>query len=240
MKNYKFTLLALITVLTGIVVFSANTIFYSNIGVSKSFGTIVNGALGNAYRVDYKTPNSKYFSLVSYFLMGNCYVNSKLYHTMLDSYRECENTCKGIKFKVMECSGRKGGNILLHKTHQNGISADFMVPKIRNGKQVKFYDCLGLLHYLLDFDSSGRLIKDKKVSIDFDTMGKHIIALDNAARKNGLKISKVILKIDLKDDLFTTDAGKEIQSRGIYFAKSLPKKVDLMHDDHYHVDFAFK
>ena len=237
MRNYKIKILAIITVLIGMVIFIANTILYSNEGVSKSIGTTGNGALGNAYLIDNNTPNSKYFSWVSYFLMGNCYVNSKLYYTMLDSYRECENTCKGIKFKVMECSGKKGGNILLHRTHQNGMSADFMVSKIRNGKQVRFYDRLGLLHYLLDFDSSGRLILDQKVSIDFDTMGKHIIALDNAARKNGLKISKVILKIDLKDDLFTTDAGKEIQSRGIYFAKSLPEKVDLMHDDHYHVDF---
>ena len=68
-------------------------------------------------------------------------------------------------------------------------------------------------------------------------MGKHIIALDNAARKNGLRIRIVILKLDLKDNLFKTKAGKEIKRRGIYFAQSLQPQVDMMHDDHYHIDF---
>jgi penicillin-insensitive murein DD-endopeptidase len=137
----------------------------------------------------------------------------------------------------MECSTRNGGKTLLHRTHRNGLSADFMVPKIKNGKQTKFYDRLGLWHYLLGFDTLGRLIFDHKVSIDFETLGKHIIALDNAAKKNGLVISKVILRLDLKDDFYETESGLEIKRRGIYFAKRLPKIVDSLHDDHYHVDF---
>jgi penicillin-insensitive murein endopeptidase len=78
---------------------------------------------------------------------------------------------------------------------------------------------------------------DKEVSIDFETIAKHIIALDNAARKNGLAISKVILKIDLKDELFNTKSGKELHQRGIYFARNLSKTLNMFHDDHYHVDF---
>ena len=78
---------------------------------------------------------------------------------------------------------------------------------------------------------------NKKVSVDFETMGKHIIALDNAARKNGLAISKVILKINLKDDFYCTKSGKEVKRRGIYFARNLSKAIDMVHDDHYHVDF---
>ena len=35
-------------------------------------------------------------------------------------------------------------------------------------------------------------------------MAQHILALDNAARKHGLYIKKVILKINLKDNLFET------------------------------------
>ncbi len=34
---------------------------------------------------------------------------------------------------------------------------------------------------------------DQFVRIDFETMGKHILALDEAARANGLFIKKVIL-----------------------------------------------
>jgi penicillin-insensitive murein endopeptidase len=172
--------------------------------------------------------------------MGNCYVNSKLYKTVLDAHVECEETCKNIDFKMMECSDDNGGEILLHRTHRNGLSIDFMVPKLKNGKQTTFYDHLGLWHYLLNFNSEGKLKFDRAVSIDFETIGKHIIALDNAARANGLVINKVILKLELKDDFFKTMSGKEVRRRGIYFAQRLPDIVNNMHDDHYHVDFKLR
>ena len=140
----------------------------------------------------------------------------------------------------MECSDRKGGRLMLHRTHRNGLSVDFMVPKMKKGKQIKFYDHLGLWHYLMNFDSFGRLKLNKKVAIDFETIGRHIIALDNAAKANDLFVSKVILKIDLKDDFFNTASGREIRRRGIYFARNLSKSVDRMHDDHYHVDFKVR
>lgn len=129
--------------------------------------------------------------------------------------------------------------MLLHRTHENGLSIDFMMPlKKKNGKQRKRYDYMGLWHYLLKFDSDGQLSFDAKTEIDFETMAKHILALDDAARENGLRIKKVILKINLKDDFFQTKSGQAVKRRGIYFAKSLPKVVDNMHDDHYHVDFV--
>jgi penicillin-insensitive murein endopeptidase len=182
-------------------------------------------------------PNARYFSPISYYLLGDCFVNSKLEKVLRNSYMECETTCSGKYFSIMECSRKLGGKMLIHRTHQNGLSIDFMVPKLKEAGQKKLYDRLGLFHYLLDFDMEGRLNINKKVAIDFETMGKHIIALDNAARNNGLMISKVIFMLELKDEFFKTDAGKEIKKRGIYFARSLPQKVNKMHDDHYHVDF---
>ncbi len=47
-------------------------------------------------------------------------------------------------------------------------------------------------------------------------------------------------QIDLKDDFYKTKSGQEVKKRGIYFARHLPKKVDIMHDDHYHIDFKIK
>lgn len=220
-----------------LVIVCAPNILYTNSGVSTSSGTPGDGSLENAYQIDYKTNNSRYFSPMSYFLLGTCYVNSGLYQTIIDSYLECENTCPGIDFRLMECSTKKGGKVLIHRTHRNGLSADFMVPKIKEDKQIKLYDRIGLWHYLLNFDTSGAISLNKKVTIDFNTMGKHIIALDNAAKKNDLVISKVIFKIELKDDFFNTEYGKEIKRRGIYFAQNLSKSVNMVHDDHYHVDF---
>ena len=115
-----------------------------------------------------------------------------------------------------------------------------MVPKIRHQEPSTFYDHLGVWHYLLQFDEKGRLNFQTSVQIDFETMGKHLIALDDAARNHGLRIKKVILKINLKDDFFKTESGKEIKRRGIYFAQALSPVVDKLHDDHYHVDFALR
>ena len=237
MKRRKLELAIGLIFLIGIFIGCAPQLFYKNSGVSVSNGTPGNGSLSNAYLINYKMDNSRYFSLMSYYLLGNGYVNSRVYHTLIDSYKECEKTCPGKDFRIMECSSKKGGKQLIHRTHKNGLSVDFMVPKIKKGKQSKIYDRIGLWHYLLNFDSQGYLNINKNVMIDFETMGKHIIALDNAAHINGLKVKKVILKINLKDDFFKTDSGKEIKRRGIYFARYLTEKVDNVHDDHYHIDF---
>ncbi len=220
------------------VVVAAPHLFQRNGGESISRGTAGNGSFTNSYLLHYRTGNVSYFSPVSYFLMGNGYVHSRLYRTLEGTYSECEKTCQGIRFRIMECSAKRGEKLTLHKTHQNGLSVDFMVPKVKNGRQSRLFDRIGLWHYLLEFDEEGKLELDQNTCIDFETMGKHILALDDAARSNGLFIKKVILKINLKDDLFQTVPGREIRRRGIPFAKSLPPAVDRLHDDHYHVDFG--
>lgn len=237
MKRHFIRNLLVFLIMFGLVFVCAPNVFYKNSGSSESVGTTGNGSLKNAYQIEYRTDNSKYFSFTSFYLLGTGFVHSKLYETLVESYKECESTCPGIKFRSMECSLKNGGKTLIHRTHRNGLSVDFMVPKIKDGMPYKAYDRIGLCHYLLNFDSAGRLKINKKVSIDFETLGRHIIALDNAARKNGLAISKVILKINLKDDFYSTDSGKEVKRRGIYFAVNLSKTIDMVHDDHYHVDF---
>ncbi|HRF39886.1 MAG TPA: hypothetical protein PK198_13940 [Saprospiraceae bacterium] len=130
--------------------------------------------------------------------------------------------------------------MLIHYTHRNGLSVDFMVPKTRKGRQTRRYDHIGVWHYLLEFDPEGRLSFDAATSIDFESMARHLLAVDDAARANGLRIRKVIFKLNLKDDLFKTPSGRQLQRRNIYFARQLPKRVDDVHDDHYHVDFEIR
>lgn len=219
------------------ILFSIPQIIHKNKGESKSIGSVGDGALINGSLVPYAGVNFCYFSLLSYYVFGDAYTNSKLSATLLDAYKECETTCPGICFRLMECSRRSGGKMLIHYTHQNGLSIDFMTPLIKNGNPVKTYDGLGPLRYLLLFDADGKPNFNKNVKIDFETVAKHVIALDNAARKNGLAIQKVILKIDLKDDLFKTDSGKELLRRGIYFARALPPDINAVHGNHYHIDF---
>lgn len=52
-------------------------------------------------------------------------------------------------------------------------------------------------------------------------------------------VKKVILKINLKDEFYHTLSGKKVKKKGIYLVMALPKLIDDLHDDHYHVDFGW-
>jgi penicillin-insensitive murein endopeptidase len=139
----------------------------------------------------------------------------------------------------MECSDKHGGRMLFHWTHQNGMSVDFMTPKQRGDEQDPWLNDIGLFHYLLKFDSDGRSSLSKKTYIDFESMAKHLIALDEAAVKNGLRIRKILFHTDLHDELFKTSSGPALASRDLPFIPRLNRLINRFHDDHYHVDFEF-
>lgn len=233
----KFIKWLLVVWFTISICLSVPELIYNNDGISKSIGRYSNGELQNAYLLPYYGPNFKYFSPLSYFILNCGYVNSRVYKTVLEAYKTCESTCPSTSFRIMECSRRNGGKMVIHRTHQHGLSVDFMVPKIRKNQQFMLLDRIGMWHYLLEFDNSGRSEINSNISIDFETMAKHILALDDAANANGLKIRMIILKIELKDEFFNTAAGQEVRNRGIYFAQSLGSFINSVHDDHYHVDF---
>jgi len=235
-KGFKIVLSSTVAVLLFL---SIPEIIHKNKGKSESIGSVRNGSLKNGYLMPYSGTNFSYFSPFSYYILNNAYTHQKVYNTIIQAYKTCENTCPGIKFGLMETSDKHGGKLMIHRTHQNGLSADFMIPKKRKEKQSRVLDRLGLSHYLLFFDDDGKNNIAKSISLDFESMGKHIIALDDAAKTNGLAIRKIILKIALKDDLLATEAGKEISRRGIYIVQNLSDIVDTVHDEHYHIDFRF-
>jgi len=239
MKSKRLRKRKIFLFLTVLLIFglSLQQLLHKNQGDSISQGSHGKGSIENAYLLPYVGKNYSYFSPLSYFILDDGYVHSSVYQAIKDAYLECETTCPGKKFKMMESGRKRGGKMLIHYTHQNGMSVDFMVPKKRKQKQFRPIDHIGAWHYLLKFDSEGKSSIHESVEIDFETMAKHIIALDNASKKNGLRIKKVILKIDLKNDFYASPSGKEVKRRGIYFAQSLPSHVDNVHDEHYHIDF---
>ena len=212
-------------------------VIHSNSGQSEVIGSVRNGGLENAYLLPYKGKNYQYFSLSSYYLANNAYTHHQVYQTVLDAYDVCASTLPNVRFGLMECSDKKGGDMLIHRTHENGMSVDFMVPKLRNGKPNHWLDYLGYVHYLLEFDDQGRSKAFSGIEIDFESIAQHILAIDEAAKQNGLDIRKVILKVELLDDLFNSPSGKLLQQRDIFFVPRLQHMVNVVHDDHYHIDF---
>jgi len=205
---------------------------------SKSTGTVSDGKLENGKLVPFYGANFEYFDTTSYF-ERRAYLNDKVLETVLATYTEFEILVPGRRFYIMECSNEKGGKMFPHHTHQNGLSIDFMSPLLKDGKPHTDLDTLGIDHYWMKFNESGIYSEDATVSLDFNLIAHHILILESTARKYGLKIAKVIFKLELKDELFATEFGKKLAATSIYFAKSLPDQINELHDDHYHVDFEF-
>lgn len=235
LKWRKIRIYSLLLVFVIVSVQSCRVLSYTNEGVSRATGTEGSGSLENAWLLPYSGNNFSYFSPLSYYVLHNAFIHSKLYSVMLDALSTCEKTCPNRKFKLMECANKHGGKMLIHRTHQTGLSIDIMTPMMKNGAPYALTDHLGVWHYLLQYDNSGKWTKN--VQVDFEHLARLILAIDDAARNNGLKLSKVILKTDLKDEFYATESGKKVKARGIYFAMVLPKTINNLHDDHIHLDF---
>lgn len=203
---------------------------------SISNGTVSNGSLKNGRIFPFQGPNFIYFDSTSY-LEKHAFTHEKVNRAVLETYRQFETILPSFEFGLMECSNESGGKIWPHRTHQNGLSVDFMSPLLKNGISCTDFNRMGLPHYLMDFDENGIYTEDSSYSIDFNRMAQHLLVLHEEAKKQGLQIEKVILKIGLKDNLFATEYGKKLRTSGIYFATNLSELIDSLHDDHYHVDF---
>lgn len=233
-KKLKLCIMGVI--LLGICILITPQIFHKNKGKSESIGDYNKGSLKNGYLLPRSSKNFICYSWVSYYLLGREYINSKVYNTVLSSYADLEESYPDRKFVYMEAAKRKGGRMYPHRTHQCGLSIDFMSPLIKNGKP-KYFKFLGIFRYALDFDKNGKSKLNSEVSIDFNLIAEHILILNKNATKQGLKIKKVIFNIDLKDNLYKTEYGNKLKKSGIYLAQNLSPLLNKLHDDHYHIDF---
>ena len=204
---------------------------------SISSGTVSNGSLKHGKLIPFYGDNYQYFDSWSY-LQGRAFLNGSVLATVLKTYSILSVKSPYQQYRVMECSHENGGKLYPHRTHQNGLSVDFMMPLMKAGKPYYELDDKGVKHYLLDFNDEGSYEKDVSISIDFERVAQHVLILDQQARKQGLKITKVIIKIELKDELFNCVSGKLLKNSGIYIVQGLTPKINKLHDDHYHIDFG--
>ena len=186
----------------------------------------------HAYKLPRKGNNYKYYSFFSYYILGRCYIHSGIHKTILDSYSIREKENPKYVFRIMDCSKRKGGRPFPHKTHQNGLSVDFMVPVVTNKGESEHLPThmFNKFGYTIEFDKKGQY---KEYRIDYQAMAAHIVSLHKKAKERGVKIWRVIFDPKLKAYLFRTKYGKYLKTH-INLSK---KKSWVRHDEHYHVDF---
>ena len=119
-----------------------------------------------------------------------------------------------------------------HRTHQNGMSVDFMVPVLdAQGRSVPLPSSpLNEFGYGLEFDAQGRA---GDLRTDYAALAEHLYQLRQAARKRQVGIALVIFDPALMPALLATARGKDL--RGLPFMQGKPW---IRHDEHVHVDFA--
>ena len=200
---------------------------------SRSIGSPAAGRLVHGKRLPSSGPGFRTYSRLGS-LLGRTTVHSAVRATVLDAYAEVHDQHPDLRFVVGETGWPRGGRIRPHRTHQNGMSVDFMVPVRRSDGVAELpgrpWNKFG---YGIEFDESGVA---GELQIDFEAMALHLERLRAAARTHGLVIERVIFAPELHPELFATEAGRRIRH-------SLPfttGRVWIRHDEHYHVDFAFK
>jgi penicillin-insensitive murein endopeptidase len=138
-------------------------------------------------------------------------------------------------FVYGETGWKSGGRIRPHRTHQNGLSVDFMVPVLdKAGRSVPLpTSALNRFGYDIEFDTAGRY---EGLEVDFPAIAEHLYQLHAAARAHGSGIALVIFDRAYLPRLFATPRGPYLQ-QNLNFMKRQPW---VRHDEHYHVDFAVK
>lgn len=199
--------------------------------VSVCHGTTSNGSLENGVELPSDGNNFVSYSTVAR-LAGRSYVHSSVKSIILNAYKKLEVTMPNTVYKYAETGYENGGKFRPHKTHQNGLSVDFMTP-VKNRKGASAHLPTNLFNkfgYNIEFDSSGKF---EEFKIDYDALASHIVELHKESKKQGLDLWRVIFDPELQPYLFKTKHSVYLKNN-IQFSK---KRSWVRHDEHYHVDF---
>lgn len=199
---------------------------------STCYGSKSNGRLENGVQLPLQGKNFFPYSKLASDL-GRTYVHTKVHDVVIAAYHALELAAPGKIFIYGETGWKIGGQFRPHRTHQNGLSVDFMVPVLNeDGRSVPlptgFANRFG---YDLEFDGDG---KYRNYTIDFEAIAEHFYQLHIAAKMEGIGLSQVIFDLAYLPRLFQTRRGAFLREHVTF----LQGKVWVRHDEHYHVDFA--
>ncbi len=197
---------------------------------STCFGTTADGALEDGCKLPSSGSN---FSSYTVFggLLGRTWVHCTVADVVKAAFAGLHSSNPGWRFVVGETGFEEGGRFKPHRTHQNGLSVDFMVPVVdRAGKSVPLpTGVTNKFGYDIEFDEKG--VWDE-LSIDFEAMAAHIAALRDASEGAGVGVWRVIFDPRLQPRLRATASWASI--RDLRFSE---RRSWVRHDEHYHVDF---
>lgn len=201
---------------------------------SQCFGNPNAGSLKDGWQLPSSGTNFHAYSSVGVWA-GRNYVHSRVYRTVLNAYEILQKTNPKVMYIYGETGHQEGGEFKPHKSHRNGLSVDFFVPVVNGKGEIKELD-IGVtnkLGYNIEFSSQAEF---DGLKIDFESIAKHLDALNVAATKEGIGIEVVIFDNQFQKVLFKTATGTKIQNEITFSVK----KPWVRHDEHYHVNFKVK
>lgn len=198
---------------------------------STCYGTTSNGRLENACKLPYSGENFRAYSRAGGAL-GRTYVHCRVAEVVLAAYEDLRQQYPGKVFVYGETGWASGGSFKPHKTHQNGLSVDFMVPVVdKSGESVHLPGSVfNRYGYDVEFDARGR---DGELTIDFEALAAHVLAIKRAADAKQVRIWRVIFDPQLQPFLHNTTAWPALEGQ-VTFSE---RQSWVRHDDHYHIDF---
>lgn len=213
----------------------AATLLLAGVSTAKAesicYGTASNGRLEGGQQIVKSGPNFSPYSSLGVGL-GRTYVHSKVAAAIAAAYTTLESSALGKKYVYGESGWEGGGRIRPHRTHQNGLAVDFMVPVVNTaGESVPLpTGVTNKFGYDIEFDAKARY---EDLTIDVEAIAEHLYALDAAAKAQGIGISRVIFEKAYIPRLYQTKRGPWIKEH-VPFMQGEPW---IRHDEHYHVDF---
>lgn len=198
---------------------------------STCYGTTSNGKLENGTRLPFGGKNFTTYSYLAV-LLGRTYVHSTVKNIVVDAYRNLEKTEPGKVYKYAETGFQEGGRFKPHKTHQNGLSVDFMTPVINDDNLSLHLPTTPFNKYGYDIEF-GKDDSYEGLYIDYEALAAHLVELHKESIRKGVEIWRVIFDPKLQPNLFRTQYGDYLEKH-ISFSR---KRSWVRHDDHYHVDF---
>lgn len=202
--------------------------------ISRCYGATHNGFIKDAAQLPDQGRNFRVFSKLAWYL-GRTFVHSQVSRVILESYSEIAAEYPQSLFMYAETGWPIGGAFKPHKTHQNGLSVDFMVPVVNEDNKFVYLPVSveNKWGYDIEFNEKGEY---KSYRIDFEVMGEHLKLLYENSQAQEFSIKRVYFDPRLQPLLFSTRHGKFIQTH----IKFNTQQAWVRHDEHYHVDFDIR
>jgi penicillin-insensitive murein endopeptidase len=199
---------------------------------SMCYGTVANGHLQGGVQLPAQGKNYVPYSSLGVSL-GRTYVHESVRDIVVDAYAALYLSAPDKRFMYGETGSANGGSFKPHRTHQSGVSIDFMVPVLdsKGTSALLPTNMQNKFGYGLGFDAKGSL---GDLHIDFEAMAEHLYQLAEAAKRHRVSIQRVIFQKEMVALLFQTKRGSYLRTT-LPFMKATPW---IKHDEHYHVDFS--